>query len=88
MLLHGHDRPWDGHGAVFQLIPQRFRHEIGVMTGLVGCAGGIGGFLLAKTLGVSQGNTGSFTAGFLCFSILAVLGLGGLVLVKMRWRTT
>ena len=40
-----------GNGAVFQLIPLRFRHEIGVMTGMVGCAGGIGGFFLAKALG-------------------------------------
>jgi NNP family nitrate/nitrite transporter-like MFS transporter len=29
-----------GNGAVFQLVPQRFRGEIGVMTGLVGMAGG------------------------------------------------
>jgi NNP family nitrate/nitrite transporter-like MFS transporter len=28
-----------GNGAVFQLVPQRFRHEIGVMTGLVGFGG-------------------------------------------------
>src|SRR3546814_15371830 len=31
-----------GNGAVFQLVPQRFQAEIGVMTGLVGMAGGIG----------------------------------------------
>ncbi|HYM03838.1 MAG TPA: MFS transporter, partial [Stellaceae bacterium] len=36
-----------GNGAVFQLVPQRFRGEIGVMTGLVGMTGGIGGFYLA-----------------------------------------
>ncbi|NVL32131.1 NarK/NasA family nitrate transporter, partial [Pseudomonas syringae pv. actinidiae] len=40
-----------GNGAVFQLVPQRFRKEIGVMTGLIGMAGGIGGFLLAAGLG-------------------------------------
>jgi NNP family nitrate/nitrite transporter-like MFS transporter len=38
-----------GNGAVFQLVPQRFRKEIGVMTGLVGMAGGIGGFYLAAS---------------------------------------
>ncbi|HNE15767.1 MAG TPA: nitrate/nitrite transporter, partial [Rhodocyclaceae bacterium] len=37
-----------GNGAVFQLVPQRFRKEIGVMTGLVGMAGGVGGFYLAS----------------------------------------
>ena len=29
-----------GNGAVFQLVPQRYPNEIGVMTGLVGAAGG------------------------------------------------
>ncbi|MEQ1668694.1 MAG: nitrate/nitrite transporter, partial [Sulfuriferula sp.] len=36
-----------GNGAIFQLVPQCFRREIGVMTGLVGMTGGIGGFYLA-----------------------------------------
>src|SRR3989338_10887159 len=40
-----------GNGAVFQLVPQRFHREIGVMTGLVGMAGGIGGFFLALRFG-------------------------------------
>ena len=44
-----------GNGAVFQLVPQRFRKEIGVMTGLVGMAGGIGGFYLAASLGYIKG---------------------------------
>ena len=30
-----------GNGAVFQLVPQRFSAEIGVMTGLIGMAGGM-----------------------------------------------
>ena len=77
-----------GNGSVFQLVPLRFRHEIGVMTGLVGAAGGIGGFFLAKSLGWSQGMTGSFAAGFWIFAGLALLGLFGLVSVKKRWRTT
>ncbi|MEO8171402.1 MAG: nitrate/nitrite transporter, partial [Oxalobacteraceae bacterium] len=47
-----------GNGAVFQLVPQRFRKEIGVMTGLVGMAGGIGGFYLASSLGYSKQLTG------------------------------
>ncbi len=43
-----------GNGAVFQLAPQRFRKEIGVMTGLVGMTGGIGGFYLASSPGPRQ----------------------------------
>ena len=77
-----------GNGAVFQLIPLRFRHEIGLMTGMVGCAGGIGGFFLAKALGVAKGMTGGFGAGFLFFGLLALLGFLGLAMVKVRWRTT
>ncbi|MFZ5875817.1 MAG: MFS transporter [Nitrospirota bacterium] len=77
-----------GNGSVFQLVPLRFRREMGVMTGLVGAAGGIGGFVLARALGWSKGLTGDFAMGFLIFSGLALVGLVGLVFVKSRWRTT
>ena len=77
-----------GNGAVFQLVPQRFRNEIGVMTGLVGFAGGVGGFYLASSLGFAQKYTGSSSAGFLIFAGLAVVALLGLNLVKGRWRST
>ena len=77
-----------GNGSVFQLIPLRFRSEIGAMTGLVGAAGGIGGYFLARTLGLSKGFTGGFGSGFVFFAALACLGLVGLTLVKARWRTT
>lgn len=77
-----------GNGAVFQLVPQRFRKEIGVMTGLVGMAGGVGGFYLASSLGYAKQATGSYQAGFLVFAGLAVLALAGLSGVKGRWRTT
>ncbi len=77
-----------GNGAVFQLVPQRFRKEIGVMTGLVGMAGGVGGFYLASSLGFAKQHTGSYQIGFLIFAGLAVLALVGLHGVKNRWRTT
>jgi NNP family nitrate/nitrite transporter-like MFS transporter len=77
-----------GNGAVFQLVPQRFRKEIGVMTGMVGMAGGIGGFYLASSLGYAKQLTGSYQIGFLVFAGLAILALLGLHGVKTRWRTT
>ncbi len=77
-----------GNGAVFQLVPQRFRKEIGVMTGLVGMAGGIGGFYLASSLGFSRQLTGSYQSGLLIFGCLALVALVGLTSVKGRWRTT
>jgi NNP family nitrate/nitrite transporter-like MFS transporter len=77
-----------GNGSVFQLVPQRFRAEIGVMTGLVGMTGGIGGFYLASSLGYSKQFTGSYQIGLLVFAALAVLALVGLYSVAPRWRTT
>jgi NNP family nitrate/nitrite transporter-like MFS transporter len=75
-----------GNGAVFQLAPQRFRKEIGVMTGLVGMFGGVGGFYLASTLGVSKQLTHSYQAGFLGFAILALVAFASLSIVKHKWR--
>jgi NNP family nitrate/nitrite transporter-like MFS transporter len=77
-----------GNGAVFQLVPQRFRKEIGVMTGLVGMAGGIGGFYLASSLGYSKQITGSYQVGLIAFACLAIIAMIGLTSVKTRWRTT
>jgi len=77
-----------GNGAVFQLVPQRFQAEIGIMTGLVGMAGGVGGFYLASSLGVARQITGSFAPGFLIFAALALLALGGIMLVKGKWRAS
>jgi MFS transporter, NNP family, nitrate/nitrite transporter len=77
-----------GNGSVFQLVPQRFRNEVSVMTGLIGAAGGLGGFILANTLAYSKSMTGGFGAGFAFFGMLALLGVIGLTVVKARWRTT
>lgn len=75
-----------GNGAVFQLAPQRFRKEIGVMTGLIGMTGGIGGFYLASTLGMAKKLTGAYQIGFLGFSLLALVALAALHGLKARWR--
>ena len=77
-----------GNGAVFQLVPQRFGREIGVMTGLVGMAGGVGGFYLASSLGFSKQLTGQYQAGFLIFAALALVALIGLVGMRRRLQAT
>jgi NNP family nitrate/nitrite transporter-like MFS transporter len=75
-----------GNGAVFQLAPQRFGKEIGVITGLVGAMGGVGGFYLATTLGFAKQATGSYQAGFLGFATLALVALAALAVLKAHWR--
>jgi len=79
-------RFWNVQRLRLQLLPQRFAKEHRVMTGLVGCGGGLGGFLLGT--GVSKEQTGSYTGGIIFFSALCILALLGLSKVKVRWRTT
>ena len=76
-----------GNGAVFQLAPQRFREEIGVVTGLIGMTGGFGGFYLASTLGLAKQMTGSYRPGFISFAALAFLALLCLTTFRARWRS-
>jgi len=59
-----------------------------VMTGLVGMAGGVGGFYLASSLGIAKQWSGSFAPGFYIFAGLALLALVGLMFVKGQWRAT
>src|SRR5262249_2822707 len=60
------------NGSVFQLLPQRFAKDINVMTGLVGCGGGVGGFLLGMLFGWSKQFTGNYTTGIVLFSGLCL----------------
>jgi NNP family nitrate/nitrite transporter-like MFS transporter len=76
------------NGSVFQLVPQRFGKDIGVMTGLIGMAGGLGGTAIIKTFGWSQGAFEGYTAGFLIFATMTLVAISGISLVKTRWRTT
>lgn len=73
------------NGAVFQLVPQRFPQEIGVITGIVGAAGGVGGFILPNLLGSLRQLTGSFSPGFLIFGLTALVAAGALLYVSRAW---
>ena len=78
-----------GNGVVFQLVPQRFPREIGIVTGLVGAVGGIGGFLLPTIMGTMKQATGAFTPGFVLLGVCAVGAAGALRLRQSQetWRT-
>jgi NNP family nitrate/nitrite transporter-like MFS transporter len=78
-----------GNGATFQLVPQRFREEIGTATGIIGAVGGLGGFLLPMLLGVMKQSTGSFAPAFLLLAALAGGAAAWLYILSLRehgWR--
>ena len=72
-----------GNGAVFKLVPEYFPKSVGGVTGLVGAAGGLGGFFPPLLLGMIKQQTGSFTLGFVLLSVFALACLM-VLLLSMR----
>jgi MFS transporter, NNP family, nitrate/nitrite transporter len=75
-----------GNGAVFQLLPQRFPAQVGLLTGLVGAAGGVGGFMLPNILGTLKGASGSYGTGFAVCALLMGTGAAALMYLGPVWR--
>lgn len=75
-----------GNGTVFQLVPQRFQKEIGVMTGIVGAAGGLGGFFLPNLLGSLKQLTGTFSYAFVVFASASALCVAALAYASRSWE--
>ncbi|HEU5402962.1 MAG TPA: MFS transporter [Terriglobales bacterium] len=65
-----------GNGAVFKLVPEYFPTSVGSVTGLVGAAGGLGGFFPPLVLGFIKQETGSFMWGFVFLGVFALISLG------------
>jgi NNP family nitrate/nitrite transporter-like MFS transporter len=77
-----------GNGAVFQLVPQRFADRVGVVTGLVGAAGGVGGFFLPFLLEAIKQRTGQYSGGLLLFGAAFVVSALILLQLGTRWRSS
>jgi NNP family nitrate/nitrite transporter-like MFS transporter len=75
-----------GNGSVFQLVPLRFPREIGVITGIVGAAGGVGGFFLPTVLGALRQWTGTFAGGFVLFAVGALACAVLMQVVSRSWE--
>ena len=75
-----------GNGATFQLVGLRFGQRIGAVTGLVGAAGGLGGFFLPTVLGTLKDLAGSYGAGLLVLGAAALLALAAIAAVRAGWR--
>jgi NNP family nitrate/nitrite transporter-like MFS transporter len=73
-----------GNGAVFKLVAEYFPRETGTVTGLVGAAGGLGGFFPPLVMGAVRDATGSYAIGFMLLSEFALLCLLVNVLVLQR----
>ena len=74
-----------GNGAVFQLVAERFPKDIGLASGVVGAAGGFGGFLLPISVVTMKGFTGSYDLGLWLFAGFGVCAWGT-VIVALRTR--
>ncbi|MBS2024592.1 MAG: NarK/NasA family nitrate transporter [Deltaproteobacteria bacterium] len=61
-----------GNGAVFKLVPEQFPKSVGAVTGLVGAAGGLGGFFPPLLLGGVRQAVGTFTLGFVLLGGFAI----------------
>jgi MFS transporter, NNP family, nitrate/nitrite transporter len=71
-----------GNGAVFKLVPEYFPDAVGAVTGLVGAAGGLGGFFPPLVVGLIKQATGAFSFGFVMLSLFA------LICLVVLWRTS
>jgi MFS transporter, NNP family, nitrate/nitrite transporter len=76
-----------GNGAVFKLVAETFPRETGTVTGLVGAAGGLGGFFPPILMGLVLDATGTYAIGFM---LLSEISLGCLIvnLLVMQRRAT
>jgi MFS transporter, NNP family, nitrate/nitrite transporter len=61
-----------GTGAVFKLVASWFPGEVGTVTGVVGAAGGLGGFFPPLVMGIVKSATGGYAIGFLLLAAVAV----------------
>jgi MFS transporter, NNP family, nitrate/nitrite transporter len=73
-----------GNGAVFKLVAEHFPRETGVVTGLVGAAGGLGGFFPPLLMGIVRDATDSYAIGFMLLSESALVCLIVNVLALQR----
>ena len=74
-----------GNGSVFQLVPQRYGKRVGIATGILGAAGGLGGFLLPTIVGSLKQLTGNYASGLAVLAGIAVVALAALAVAQTHW---
>lgn len=64
-----------GTGAVFKLVPEWFPDQVGAVTGVVGAAGGLGGFFPPLVMALVKSQTGAYALGFVLMAAVAAVAL-------------
>jgi len=74
-----------GNGATFQLVPHRWKGKTGLLSGVIGAAGGIGGFYLPVVMGIAKENTGSYQMGFATFGAISACACVAILVLRAQW---
>ena len=77
-----------GTGGVFKLVPEWFPKEVGAVTGVVGAAGGLGGFFPPLVMALVKSQTGSYTLGFVLMAVVAAIALVVLLAIGRSGAST
>ena len=77
-----------GNGALFQLVPLRWPAATAVAGSMIGEIGALGGGLVPSTMGLCKQYLGSYSWGFMIFAGLALLVLGVMRWMQIRWTRT
>jgi len=77
-----------GNGALFQLVPLRWPTTTAVAGSMIGEIGALGGGLVPNAMGLSKQYTGTYAWGFVLFAVLAIIMLGVMRLMQIRWTRT
>jgi NNP family nitrate/nitrite transporter-like MFS transporter len=77
-----------GNGALFQLVPLRWPTATAVAGSMIGEIGALGGGLVPSSMGLSKQYLGSYSFGFFLFAGLALLVLGVMRVMQIRWTRT
>ena len=64
-----------GTGAVFKLVAQWFPADVAPVTGVVGAAGGLGGFFPPLVMAIVKSLSGSYALGFILLAVVAAICL-------------
>ncbi len=77
-----------GTGATFKLVPEWFPDNVGAVTGVVGAAGGLGGFFPPLVMATVKSQTGSYALGFILMAVVAAIALVVLIVTSRPARPT